>query len=294
MEDKIIKALAHNGKIAITCINSTNLVEEARKIHDLSPVATATFGRLLTITAIMGNEMKNEKDKLTVQIKGNGPIGTMLVTANNIPEVKGYVAEPHVDLPLNEFGKLDVGGAVGYEGYINVIKDIGLKDPYIGISPLVSGEIAEDFANYFVNSEQRQSAVALGVLVDKNGVKSAGGYLITPMPDATEEEIGKVEQAIFKAGAMSKMLDNNLTLKEIAKKVTGDENVKILEDDIIPKYKCDCSKEHMKDALISIGKKDLEEILKEDGQAEIVCHFCDKKYIFTKEDLENIITRIDK
>ena len=294
MEDKIIKALAHNGKIAITCINSTNLVEEARKIHDLSPVATATFGRLLTITAIMGNEMKNEKDKLTVQIKGNGPIGTMLVTANNIPEVKGYVAEPHVDLPLNEFGKLDVGGAVGYEGYINVIKDIGLKDPYIGISPLVSGEIAEDFTNYFVNSEQRQSAVALGVLVDKNGVKSAGGYLITPMPDATEEEIGKVEQAIFKAGAMSKMLDNNLTLKEIAKKVTGDENVKILEDDIIPKYKCDCSKEHMKDALISIGKKDLEEILKEDGQAEIVCHFCNKKYIFTKEDLENIITRIDK
>ena len=279
MEDKIIKALAHNGKIAITCINSTNLVEEARKIHDLSPVATATFGRLLTITAIMGNEMKNEKDKLTVQIKGNGPIGTMLVTANNIPEVKGYVAEPHVDLPLNEFGKLDVGGAVGYEGYINVIKDIGLKDPYIGISPLVSGEIAEDFANYFVNSEQRQSAVALGVLVDKNGVKSAGGYLITPMPDATEEEIGKVEQAIFKAGAMSKMLDNNLTLKEIAKKVTGDENVKILEDDIIPKYKCDCSKEHMKDALISIGKKDLEEILKEDGQAELMCHFCNKKYI---------------
>ena len=294
MEDKIIKALGHNGKIAITCINSTNLVEEARKIHDLSPVATATFGRLLTITAIMGNEMKNEKDKLTVQIKGNGPIGTMLVTANNIPEVKGYVAEPHVDLPLNEFGKLDVGGAVGYEGYINVIKDIGLKDPYIGISPLVSGEIAEDFANYFVNSEQRQSAVALGVLVDKNGVKSAGGYLITPMPDATEEEIGKVEQAIFKAGAMSKMLDNNLTLKEIAKKVTGDENVKILEDDIIPKYKCDCSKEHMKDALISIGKKDLEEILKEDGQAELMCHFCNKKYIFTKEELENIITRIDK
>ena len=292
MEDKIIKALAHNEKIAITCINSTNLVEEARKIHDLSPVATATFGRLLTITAIMGNEMKNEKDKLTVQIKGNGPIGTMLVTANNIPEVKGYVAEPHVDLPLNEFGKLDVGGAVGYEGYINVIKDIGLKDPYIGISPLVSGEIAEDFANYFVNSEQRQSAVALGVLVDKNGVKSAGGYLITPMPDATEEEIGKVEQAIFKAGAMSKMLDNNLTLKEIAKKVTGDENVKILEDDIIPKYKCDCSKEHMKDALISIGKKDLEEILKEDGQAELMCHFCNKKYIFSKDELEEMIKNI--
>ena len=292
MTDKIIKVLAYNGKIAITCANTTNLVEEARKIHDLSPVTTAAFGRLLTIASIMGNEMKNKNDKVTVQIKGNGPIGTMLVTANNIPQVKGYVSEPYVDLPLNEFGKLDVGKAVGYEGYINVIKDIGLKEPYIGVSPLVSGEIAEDFANYFVNSEQRQSAVALGVLVDKNGVKSAGGYLITPMPDATEEEISKVEQAIFKAGAMSKMLDENLSLEDIAKKVTGDENIEILEDNITPEYKCDCSKEHMKDALISIGKKDLEEILKEDGKAELMCHFCNKKYTFTKEELEEMILEI--
>lgn len=292
MADKIIKALAHNGKISITCINSTNLVEEARKIHDLSPVTTAAFGRLLTIVAIMGNEMKNEKDKLTVQVKGNGPIGTMLVTANNVPTVKGYVSEPHVDLPLNEFGKLDVGKAVGDEGYINVIKDIGLKEPYIGISPLVSGEIAEDFVNYFVNSEQRQSAVALGVLVDKNGVKSAGGYLITPMPDAQETEIGKVEQAIFNAGAISKMLDNNLSLQDIAKRVTGDEKIEILEDNIIPEYKCDCSKEHMKDALISIGKRDLEEILKEDGKLETMCHFCNKKYIFSKEELEKMIEEI--
>ena len=292
MKDKIIKALAHNGKISITCANTTKLIEEARKIHDLSPVATAAFGRLLTIASIMGNEMKSTKDKLTIQIKGNGPIGTMLVTANNIPQVKGYVGDAHVDLPLNEFGKLDVGEAVGHEGYINVIKDIGLKEPYIGVSPLVSGEIAEDFANYFVNSEQRQSAVALGVLVDRNGVKSAGGYLITPMPDATEEEISKVEQAIFKAGAMSKMLDENLSLEEIAKKVTGDENIEILEDNITPEYKCDCSKEHMKDALISIGKKDLEEILKEDGKLEAMCHFCNKKYIFTKEELEEMIEEI--
>ena len=292
MKDKIIKALAHNGKISITCANTTNLVEEARKIHDLSPVATAAFGRLLTIASIMGNEMKNQNDKMTIQIKGNGPIGTMLVTANNIPQVKGYVGDAHVDLPLNEFGKLDVGEAIGHEGFINVIKDIGLKEPYIGVSPLVSGEIAEDFANYFVNSEQRQAAVALGVLVDRNGVKSAGGYLITPMPDATEEEISKVEQAIFKAGAISKMLDENLSLEDIAKKVTGDENIEILEDNITPEYKCDCSKEHMKDALISIGKKDLEEILKEDGKAELMCHFCNKKYTFTKEELEEIILEI--
>lgn len=292
MKDKITRFLAYNGKISIVCANTTNLVEEARKIHKLSPVATAAMGRLLTITAIMANEMKNKTDKLTIQIKGNGEIGTMLATADNTPKIKGYVANPYIDLPLNEFGKLDVGKAVGQEGYINVIKDIGLKEPYIGISPLTSGEIADDFTNYFVNSEQRQSAVALGVLVDKNGVRQAGGYLITPMPDATDEEISQIEKSIFEAGAISKMLDQNLTLLEIAKKVTGDKNVKILEEDITPVYKCDCSKEKMSKALISIGKKDLEDIIKEDEKAELVCHFCNKKYQFTKEELEKLLEDI--
>ena len=292
MEDKITKFLAYNGKISIVCINTTNLVEKARKIHDLSPVATAAFGRLLTITALMGQEMKNKEDKLTIQIQGNGPIGRMLTTANNSPKVKGYVANPYVDLPLNEFGKLDVGGAVGIDGYINVIKDIGLKEPYVGVSPLTSGEIADDFTNYFVNSEQTRTAVALGVLVNKDGVRRAGGYIINPMPDATDEEIANVEKSIFEAGAISKMLDQNLTLLEIAKKVTGDKNVKILEEDITPVYKCDCSKEKMSKALISIGKKDLEDIIKEDEKAELVCHFCNKKYQFTKEELEKLLEDI--
>lgn len=288
MADKITKFLAHNEKISIVCIDTTALVEEARKIYDLSPLATAAFGRLLTITAIMAQEMKNKTDKITIQIKGNGEIGTMLTTATNEPKVKGYVANPYVDLPLNEFGKLDVGGAVGQEGYIHVIKDIGLKDPYIGISPLTSGEIADDFTNYFVNSEQRQSAVALGVLVNKDGVKAAGGYLITPMPDATDEEISKVEQAIFKAGAISKMLDENLTLLEIAKKVTGDKNVKVIEDEKIPAYECDCSKENIAEGLATLGKTEIENIIEEDGKAEIICHFCNKRYNFTKEELEEI------
>lgn len=287
--DKIIKFLAYNGKVSVICADTTNLVEEARKIHDLSPVATAAFGRVLTITAIMAVEMKGLKDKLTIQIKGNGPLGTMIVTANNFPRLKGYVSEPQVDLPLNEFGKLDVGGAVGHEGYINVIKDIGLKEPYIGISPLVSGEIAEDFANYFVNSEQRQSVVALGVLVDKDGVKSAGGYLINPMPDATEQEISQIEKSIFEAGAMSKMLDKNLSLQEIAEKITGDKDVKVIEENITPIYKCDCSKEHMADGLASIGKDELKDIIQTDGKAEILCHFCNKKYNFSKEELEEIL-----
>ena len=293
MSDKIIKFLAHEGRISVICADTTNMVEEARKVHDMSPVVTAAFGRLLTITAIMATEMKGSKDKLTVQLKGNGPIGVMIATANNKPIVKGYATNPVVEMPLNEEGKLDVGGAVGYEGYINVVKDMGLKDPYIGISPLVSGEIAEDFANYFVNSEQRNSAVALGVLVDKNGVRASGGYLINSMPDATEEDISIVEQSIFKAGAMSKMLNQNLTLEEIAKKITGDENVQIVEDNIIPEFKCDCSKEHMQDALMTIGKEELQDIIENEGKAELVCHFCNKKYQFSKEELENILKDIE-
>lgn len=293
MADQIIKFLAHNGKISVMCANTTNLVEKARKTHDLSPVATAAFGRMLTITSIMGTEMKNLKDKLTVQIKGNGPLEMMIATTNNFPKVKGYVVNPQIDIPLNEFGKLDVGRAVGQEGYINIIKDIGLKEPYIGISPLVSGEIGDDFANYFVSSEQRNSAVGLGVLVDKNGVKAAGGYLINPMPDATEEEISQVEKAIFTAGAISKMLDEKLTLKEIAQKITGDNNVEILEENITPVYQCDCSKEHMQEGLATIGKQELKEIIETEGKAELVCHFCNNKYEFSKQELEEIIKNID-
>ena len=249
MSDKIIKFLAYNGEISVICADTTNLVEKARNIHGLSPVATAAFGRMLTITAIMGTQMKNVNDKLTVQIKGTGDLGMMIATTNNFPKLKGYVSNPFVDIPLNEFGKLDVGRAVGNEGYINVIKDIGLKKPYVGISPIVSGEIAEDFANYFANSEQTNSAVALGVLVDKNGVRASGGYLINPMPNANAEQISKVEKAIFDAGVISKMLDQNLTLKEIAIKITGDENIQIIEENIEPVYECDCSKEHIKEGI---------------------------------------------
>ena len=202
MSDKIVKFLAYDGKVSVICAKTTNMVDDARKTHDLSPLATAALGRTITMAAI----------------KGSGPIGMMVAVANNFPKVKAFVGNPHIDLPLNDIGKLDVGNAVGSEGYINVIKDIGMKEPYIGVSPLVSGEIAEDFANYFVNSEQRESAIALGVLVDKNGVKSSGGYLIQLMPGSTEEEISKIEQAVFKAGAISKMLDEELTLTQIAKK----------------------------------------------------------------------------
>ena len=292
MKDQIIKFLAYNGKISVVCSSTTNLVEKSREIHDLSPVATAALGRILTITALIGCEMKNKTDKLTVQIKGNGEIGKIVTVSDNFPHVKACIDNPYVDIPLNEFGKLDVGKAVGNQGFINVIKDIGLKEPYIGISPLITGEIGDDFANYFQVSEQKQTAVALGVLVDKNGVRSAGGYIISAMPDATDEEIFSVEQSIFKAGAMSKMLDEKRTLKEIAQKITGDKNVKVIDDSIEPVYECGCNKEKFADSLITLGKKELQDLIEEDGKAEVQCQFCNKKYNFNKDELKEIYNKI--
>ena len=289
MKDQIIRFLAHEGKISVVCASTTNLVEEARKLHDLSPLATASMGRVLTITSLIGAEMKNKTDKLTIQIKGNGPIGKIVAVSDNTPKVKACITNPHADLPLNEFGKLDVGGAIGNQGFINVIKDIGLKEPYIGISPLTSGEIAEDFANYFQSSEQRQTAVALGVLVDKNGVKSAGGYIIKPMPDATNEDISNLEQNIFKAGAISKMLDEKLSLEEIAKKITGDEDIKLIEDDINPKYQCNCNRNRFERGLISLGKEELKKLIETQNKIEITCQFCNKKYEFTKQEIEELL-----
>ncbi len=289
MKDNIIKCLAYDGKISVVCTQTTELVEEARKIHGLSPLVTAAFGRLLTMTVLIGCEMKSEQNKLTIQVKGNGPIGSMLTVSDNLPRVRGYVKNSVVDLPLNEFGKLDVGGAVGNVGFLNVIKDIGLKEPYVGISPLVSGEIADDFASYFLNSEQTNSAVALGVLVDKDGVRRSGGYIITPMPDATEEDISMLEKSIFEAGAISKMLEDGLELEDIVKKVTGDKKIRIIERNNNLRYECNCSKERMKEAFITIGKEEIKKIIEEDEKAEMVCQFCNKKYLFSKEELKNML-----
>ena len=287
--DKINKFLAYNGRINVICCDTTTLVEEARKIHDLSPVVTAALGRLLTVTSLMATDLKNKEDKLTIQIKANGPIESMVTVANSNNEIKGYAKNTVVDIPLNEDGKLDVGGAVGFDGFINVIKDIGLKEPYVGMVPLVSGEIGDDFANYFVKSEGQDAAVAVGVLVDKNGVKSAGGYIIKPMPDATNEDISNLEQNIFKAGAISKMLDEKLSLEEIAKKITGDEYIKLIEDDINPKYQCDCNKNRFERGLISLGKEELKKLIETQDKIETTCQFCNKKYEFTKQEIEKLL-----
>lgn len=291
MENKIKRFLAYDGKINIITADTTNLVEEIRKLHDLSPVTTAALGRLVTISLMMAIEMKNYEDRLSIIINGNGPIGKMITVTDKSAQIKTSIENGQIDIPLNEFGKLDVGNAVGMNGYINVIKDIGLKEPYVGMVPIVSGEIGDDFANYFMTSEQQKSAVGLGVLVDKNGVKSSGGYLIRVMPDAKEEDITKIEESIFKAGSISKMLDKKLSIEEIAKKVTGDNNIKEIGKEIIPKYKCECNKQKFERGLIALGKNELENLLK-DENVETVCQFCNKKYVFEKKEIKELIDKI--
>ena len=287
--DKIERYLAYNGKINIICISTKELVEKARQIHDLSPVATAVLGRTLTMGAIMGANLKGENDTITIQIKGNGPIGNVVVKTDSNANVRGYVGNPQVDVPLREDGKLDVGKAVGKDGFIYVIKDIGLKDPYVGMSKIVTGEIAEDFANYFFSSEQKNTAVALGVLVNKDGVKSSGGYIVTAMPDASEDELFIIEERLKEAKPMSQMLDENMSLLDIAKDITGDVNIQVVKSNLIPEYKCNCSKEKMSKALIAIGKEELNKIIEEDKKAEIVCHFCNKKYEFSENELRELL-----
>lgn len=291
MKDRIIDCLAYEGKVSIKCMLSTEIVEEARKIHGLSPTATAALGRLLTITSIMGYELKEKDGNLTNQIKGDGPIGILTAVADSNGNVKGYVGNNTVDIPLKENGKLDVGTAVGKKGMLYIVKDLGIGKPYVGMTPIVSGEIAEDFTNYFATSEQTPTVIALGVLVDKDGVRAAGGYKLSLMPDATEDIISTIEQQISKIEPISKMLDENKTLEEIAKLVTGDENIQVLET-INPEFKCNCSREKCEKGLIAVGKAELEAMIKEEEKIEIVCNFCNSKHIFTREDLQNLADKI--
>lgn len=293
-KDRIVRFLAYDGRVSVICSNTKQMIEEARKVHDLTPTATAVLGRVITATAMMAvTSMKEECDGLTVQINGRGPIGSIIAVANNFPKIKAYVDNSKVELPLNKDGKIDVGSAVGTDGFLNVITQNDITSSnYNGMVPLVSGEIAEDFAEYFAKSKQKPSAIALGVLVDRNGVKAGGGYMITLMPDATEEIAISIENAIAKAKPISQLLEENISLEEIAKMVTGDENVTIIEDNIEPKYECDCNKKKFERGLISLGKEELQNMIDEDGEANTKCHFCHTKYNFTKEELENILKLI--
>lgn len=288
MSDYIVRATAANNQIRAFAATTKELVEHARTVHNTSPVATAALGRLLTAGAMMGSMMKSEKDLLTLQIKCDGPIGGLTVTTDSNANVKGYVHNPSVMLPPSPKGKLDVGGAL-QSGILSVIKDMGLKDPYVGQTELVSGEIAEDITYYYAASEQIPSSVALGVLMNKdNTVKRAGGFIIQLMPFAEEEVIDKLEETISNLPSITSMLDEELTPEMILERILGDFQLEIFEK-VPTKFECNCSKERFARGIISIGKKEIEEMIEDNEPIEVKCHFCNADYHFSIDELKSFI-----
>lgn len=289
MQDKIVKATAKNDMVRIIAGITTNLVNEGTKIHDTTPVASAALGRMLTAGALIGSTLKSSKEVTTLKINGGGEINGITVTAHNDCSVKGVVGNPYVDRPLNEKGKLDVGGAVGTNGMLYVIKDLGLKDPYVGQVKIQTGEIAEDFAYYFTVSEQTPSAVSLGVLVDKDlSIKAAGGFIVQMLPGADELLADVITYRLQEIPSITTLINEGKTIEEILEFIFEGMDLKILED-IEPQYKCDCSRERVEKALISIGKDDLQELYDEGKSEEIVCNFCNKKYEFTHENIGELL-----
>lgn len=287
MADYIVRATAGDHQIRAFAATTKDLVEYARQAHNTSPVATAALGRLLTAGGMMGIMMKGEEDLLTIKIQGSGPIEGLTVTADSKGNVKGYAYNPGVMLPPNEFGKLDVGGAVG-EGVLSVIQDIGLKEPYVGQTILVGGEIAEDLTYYYANSEQTPSSVALGVLMNKdNTVKQAGGFIIQLLPGASEEMIELLEKRLGEIHSVTSLLEEGKTPEMILTYILGGLGLDILEQTPV-KFNCNCDKDRVEKALISIGSKELEEMIEEGKSIEVNCHFCNTNYEFTVEDLKDL------
>lgn len=285
--DYIVRAVAADKQIRAFAITSREMVETARQHHNTSPVATAALGRLLTGGAMMGVMMKGEKDMLTLMMKGDGPINGVTVTADSKGNVKGYVGNPNVLIPANYAGKLDVGAAIGY-GTLTVIKDMGLKEPYVSQVPLGTSEVAEDLTYYFASSEQVPSAVGLGVLMSKdNTVKQAGGFIVQLMPFADEEVINKLEERINNISSVTEMLEKGMTPEDILKEVMGDMDVEFT-DKIETGFVCNCSKEKIAKALASISKKDMDEIINDGKEIEVKCDFCNTTYKFSVEELQTL------
>ncbi len=287
MTDYIVRATAGDHQIRAFAATTRELVEQARQAHNTSPIATAALGRLLTAGGMMGIMMKGEEDILTIKIQGSGPIEGLTVTADSKGNVKGYVFNPGVMLPPNQAGKLDVGGAVG-EGVLSVIKDIGLKEPYVGQTILVGGEIAEDLTYYYATSEQTPSSVALGVLMNKeNTVKQSGGFIIQLLPGASEEIVDKLEKKLGEITSITSLLDEGKTPEMILEHILGEFGVEMMER-VPVRFHCNCDKHRVEKALISIGRKELQEMIEDGKSIEVNCHFCNKNYEFTVEDLTDL------
>ncbi|MBQ1351670.1 MAG: Hsp33 family molecular chaperone HslO [Oscillospiraceae bacterium] len=288
MKDEIIRATAKGAPVRAMAITAPAVVERARQIHKTLPVATAALGRTMMATAMLGNELKTDEGSVTCRIDGGGPIGTILAVADSQGNVRGYVQNPAVDIPSKYPGKLDVGGAVGKDGYLTVMKDLQMKEPYSGSVPLVSGEIAEDFTSYFAESEQIPSACALGVLVNVDqSVNCAGGYWISLLPGATEKTIAAIERGIERSGMVTGILDQGKDAKGLLETVLSEFDLEFAEAEPI-EYRCYCSRERVSKALISVGLQELEALIAEQGYAEITCQFCDENYTFSKAELEEL------
>ncbi len=288
MKDYIVRATAANAQIRAFACTTKNMVEAARIAHDTSPVVTAALGRLLTAGAMMGSMLKGANDMLTLQIQGSGPIKGLTVTADSKAQVKGYALYPQVMLPPNEKGKLDVGGAVGI-GILNVIKDLGLKEPYTGQTVLQTGEIADDLTYYFATSEQVPSSVGLGVLMEKdNTVKQAGGFIVQLMPFAEEKVIEKLEKNLEKITSVTALLEEGKTPKELLELLLEGLSMEIL-DEVPTAFSCNCSKERVAKAIVSIGEKDIQEMIEDGKEIEVNCHFCNKNYTYSIEELQEML-----
>ena len=292
MRDEIVRAITADGLVKAAAITGRDLVERARNIHTLLPVATAALGRTLMAASLMGDAMKIDGSSLTLQIKGGGPLGTILAVSDEAGNVRGYVQNPHVELMEKAPGKLDVGRAVGETGSLTVIKDLGMKEPYVGTIDLLSGEIADDIAAYFVESEQIPTACALGVLVGTDqSVTSAGGYLIQLLPGAGEDIITKIEAGVQRVGSVSHALESGLDGAGLLRAVLSDFDLEILETHPV-EYRCYCSRDRVTRALISMGREELSSLIQEQGQAELTCQFCDQIYRYSKEELEEILANM--
>lgn len=285
---KLIRCITSDGQVMATAVDTTDIVARAEQIHKTSAVVTAALGRLLTASSMMGNMLKGREDSLTLRVSGSGPIGSLIAVSDSNGDVRGYVTNPVVELPLNEKGKLDVGNAVGKDGSLYVIKDLGLKEPYNGMVPLVSGEIAEDITAYYALSEQTPTVCALGVLVNPDlTVSCAGGYIIQLLPAAEEKTIEKLEESIKDIDSVTKMLSSGMTPEDIVKMALSQFETEVLYTQEI-EYKCNCSRERVENALIAMGKEELESMADEMDEATVECHFCDKVYTFSRQELKKL------
>ena len=294
MSDQLVRAISKDGYVKAVAVSTRDLTERARQIHKTTPVATAALGRTLAAASMMGNALKGEGSSLTLQIKGDGPLGKILAVSDNVGNVRGLVDNPFVDIPLRADGKLDVGSAVGAMGTLTVIRDLNMKEPYVGSVDLLGGEIAEDLAAYFVESEQIPTACGLGVLVDRGqSVLASGGYLIQLLPGASEDIITMVEGGIMAAGPVTALLQEDPDPESLLHRVMSDFELEILETTPI-EYRCYCSRERMEKALISMGVEEMEALIEEQGGAELSCHFCDNVQQFSREELEALLETMKK